>query len=210
MADYSAWAVTGVVTGLKASSEPAPKAKPTGSREAAEPAPQLLQRYVFTIRQRDGREIEVSLTDSSLNLRNGHVVTTVWVARKGVKHGFCVLIDNHTTGDQIRLDSNIKLIRPKVGLAQTAKFGFLATLPAFIAMILWTFVPESLSGDNIRTFVAVAVVALIVLFSIGLIVSKLVLDYLQADHHQKIWQAARELSDQLRASFQEAPPRSRS
>jgi hypothetical protein len=205
MADYSAWTVTGVVTGLKAVSQPAPKTKPARLRGGAESAPRTIDVQTFTIRQRDGREIEISLTDRQPNLRNGHVVTAVWVARKGVKHGFCVLLDNHTTGEQSRLDDNMKLIRPKVGLVQTAKFGMLATLPALIAMILWTLVPGSLNADNVATFVAVALSALIILFGIGLIVSKLVLDYLNADHHQKIWMAAKEVSDELRASLQQTP-----
>jgi hypothetical protein len=205
MADYSAWTVTGIVTGLKAVSQPAPKTKPAQLRGGAERAPRMIEIQTFTIRQRDGREIEISLTDRQPNLRNGHVVTAVWVARKGVKHGFCVLLDNHTTGEQSRLDDNMKLIRPKVGLAQTAKFGMLATVPALIAMIMWTLVPGSLNADNVGTFIAVALSALIILFGIGLIVSKLVLDYLNADHHQKIWMAAKEVSDELRASLQQTP-----
>jgi hypothetical protein len=203
MSGYSAWTVMGVVTGLKAAPETAPKDTPAAARGGADKA----DRQTFSIRQRDGRDIEMTLAEASPGLRNGHVVTAVWVARKGVKHGFCVLLDNQTTGERLRLRDNIKLIRPKVGLVQTAKFGLIATLPALIAMGLWTLVPGSLDAENILTFAVVALVALVVLFGIGLIVAKLVLDYLNTDHHQKIWQAAREVADELRAR-QAAPPRS--
>lgn len=201
MGDYSAWTVTGVVTGLKTTSEPAEDVRQSVAGSASRQA----EKHSFAIRQRDGREVEIALSGDSGTLRDGHVVTAVWVARKGVKHGFCVLLDNHATGDRIRLDDNVRLIRPKVTLAQTAKFGLIATLPALVAMVLWTLVPGSLDAGNIGTFAIVAAVALGVLFGIGLTVAKLVLDYLQADHHQKIWQAAQDVSDELRASLQQAP-----
>lgn len=203
---YSAWTVTGVVTGLKAAAEAGSNEKPVPMRGNAGKGAPTPEQQAFSIRQRDGREIEIILAEGSPGLRNGHVVSAVWVARKGVKHGFCVLIDNQTTGERLRLDGNVKLIRPKVSLAQTAKFGLIATLPALIAMVLWTMVPGSLDAENIVTFVVVALVALVVLFGIGLIVAKLVLDYLNADHHQKIWQASREVADELRTSLRQVPP----
>lgn len=205
MGDYSAWTVTGVITGLKPASEPALDEKPAARKGVARATSRSAESHNFSIRQRDGREVEIALGGDIGGLRNGHVVTAVWVARKGVKHGFCVLLDDHATGESIRLDDNVKLIRPKVTLLQTAKFGLLATLPALVAMVLWAFVPGSLDAENIGTFAIVAVMALIVLFGIGLTVAKLVLDYLQADHHQKIWQAAQDVSDELRASLQQAP-----
>ena len=209
MAEYSAWTVTGVVTGLKAWSEPDTNETGEGggdARASIHIASRMSQKQTFAIRQRDGREIEIALADSGLTLKNGHVITAVWVARKGMKHGFCVLADNHTTGDQIRIPDNLKLIQPKVGLTRTAKFGLFATFPALLAMALWLLVPGSLESGNIGTFVVVASVAVIMLFGVGLIVSKLVLDYLQADDHQKIWQAAQDASEEILTSMHRAPP----
>jgi hypothetical protein len=134
------------------------------------------------------------------------VLTAIWVARKGMKHGFCVLIDNHTTGAQVRLSHNVKLIRPKVSLARTAKYGAFATLPAVLAMAMWLLVPGSLRSIDVNTFFIVATVGVIVLFVIGLVVAKLVLDYLQADDHQKIWQEADEASSEIRTSLRQQPP----
>jgi len=210
MADYYAWTVTGVVTGLKSWSEPDFGDTPDTAEEggsAIHIASKMVERQDFFIRQRDGREIEVSLADSGLALRNGHVLSAIWVARKGMKHGFCVLIDNHTTGAQIRLPHNVRLIRPRVGLARTAKFGAFATIPALLAMLMWLLVPGSVQSIDLNTFFLVAAVAIIVLFVIGLIVAKLVLDYLQADDHQKIWEVAEQASHEIRSSLRQAPPR---
>jgi hypothetical protein len=161
----------------------------------------MVERQTFGIRQRDGRELEVTLADSGLLLRNGHIVTAVWVARKGLRHGFCALIDNHTTGAQTRLPQNIKLIRPKISLARTAKFGLLATIPAAVALLLWLLIPGSLQTVDMNVFFLGATIALVVLFVIGLVVAKLVLDYLQADDDQKIWQSAEQVSAEIRAEI---------
>lgn len=208
MAEYFSWTVTGVITGLKTWSEADygdvedASADGTGSVQIAS---RMVEKQSFFIKQRDGREIGVSLADSGLVLRNGHVVTAVWVARKGLNHGFCVIIDNHTTGAQVRLAHNIKLIRPKVSLAVTAKFGLLATLPVLLATGMWLLVPGSVDSVGMDIFIIIALVAMFVLFTVGLIVSKVVLDYLQADDHQKIWQVAEQASTEIRTSFQEGP-----
>ena len=208
MAEYFAWTVTGVITGLKAWSEPdyggAEDASADGTG-AIQIASRMVERQRFLIHQRDGREMEVTLADSGLVLRNGHVVTAVLVARKGLNHGFCAIVDNHTTGAQIRLTDNIKRIRPKVGLFRTAKYGMLATVPALLAMALWLLVPGSLGRTDLDAIFLIMSIAIVVLFVIGLIVSKLVLDYLQADDDQKIWQAAEAASTEVRTSIRQNP-----
>lgn len=204
MAEYYAWDVTGVVTGLESWSEPEYDSDPHSAIDgtgAVQIASKIIERQTFAIRQRDGRELEVSLADSGLLLRNGHIVTAVWVARKGLRHGFCALIDNHTTGAQTRLPQNIKLIRPKISLARTAKFGLLATIPAAITLFMWLLIPGSLQSVDMNVFFIGATIALIVLFVVGLVVSKLVLDYLQADDDQKIWDAAEQVSAETRAEI---------
>jgi hypothetical protein len=204
MAEYYAWDVTGVVTGLESWSEPDYDRDPHSAIDgtgAVQIASRIIERQTFGIRQRDGRELEVSLADSGLLLRNGHIVTAVWVARRGLRHGFCALIDNHTTGAQTRLPQNIKLIRPKISLARTAKFGLLATVPAAITLMMWLLIPGSLQSVDLNVFFIGATIALIVLFIVGLVVSKLVLDYLQADDDQKIWDAAEQISAETRAEI---------
>jgi hypothetical protein len=204
MAEYYAWDVTGVVTGLESWSEPDYDRDPHSAIDgtgAVQIASRIIERQTFGIRQRDGRELEVSLADSGLLLRNGHIVTAVWVARRGLRHGFCALIDNHTTGAQTRLPQNIKLIRPKISLARTAKFGLLATVPAAITLMMWLLIPGSLQSVDLNVFFIGATIALIVLFIVGLVVSKLVLDYLQADDDQKIWDAAERISAETRAEI---------
>ncbi len=213
MAEYHAWTVTGFVVGLEAWSEPdfggAPDNEddPAGSVRIAS---RMVERQKFFIRQRNGREIEVSLVDSGMTLRNGHVVTAIWVARRGLQHGFCILIDNLTTGAQTRLPHNIKMIRPRVGMFRTARFGLYATIPAGVALLMWLLIPGSLSSIDLNTFFMGATIALVVLFVIALIVAKLVLDYLQADDDQKIWQAAEEASTEVRSAMARGakpPPR---
>ncbi len=204
MAKYYAWDVTGVVVGLQAWAEPdiaeETDSDGTGSVQIAS---EMIERQTFGIRQRNGREAEVSLVNSGLLLRNGHVVTAVWVARRGVRHGYCMLVDNHTTGAQIRLPQNVTRVRPKIGLARTAKFGLLATIPAALTLLMWLLMPGSLESVNVNLFFISATVALVVLFLIGLIVSKLVLDYLQADDDQDIWQAAEQVAAERRREIGE-------
>lgn len=206
MAEYFAWTVTGVVSGLKTWSEADYanvedlSADGTGSVQIAS---KMVERQRFMIHQRDGREMEVTLADSGLALRNGHMVTAVLVARHGLNHGFCAILDNHTTGAQIRLLDNIKRIRPKVGLFRTAKYGILAVVPALMAMVLWLLVPGTLERSDIDTIFLIMSIALLVLFVIGFVVAKLVLDYLQADDHQKIWQVAEGASTEVRTSIRQ-------
>lgn len=208
MAEYFAWTVTGVVSGLKVWSEADYGNVEDVSADGAgsvQVASKMVERQRFLIHQRDGREMEVTLADSGLILRNGHLVTAVLVARHGLNHGFCAIVDNHTTGAQIRLLDNVKRIRPKVGLFRTAKYGILATIPALLAMALWLLVPGSLERSDIDKIFLIMTIALVVLFVIGLVVAKLVLDYLQTDDHQKIWQVAEEASTEVRTSIRQAP-----
>lgn len=206
MTEYFAWTVTGVVTGLKTWSEADYGNAEDMSADGAgsvQITSKMVQRHRFLIHQRDGREMEVTLADSGLVLRNGNMVTAVLVARHGLYHGFCVMIDNHTTDAQIRLTENIKRICPRIGLFRTAKYGILATVPALLAMTLWLLVPGSIERADIDTVFLILSTALVVLLMIGIIVAKLVLDYLQADDYQKIWQIADEASSEVRASIRQ-------
>lgn len=213
MGEYYAWAATGLVAGLESWSEPdfGSEAVPTGEGSGAvRIASRMVERQRLLLRQRDGRDIEVSLLDSGLMLRNGHAVTAVWAALKGAPHGYCVHLDNHTTGAEARLPHNIKLIRPQVSLRRTAKFGLLATLPAALAMLLWLLIPGSAEKINNSSVILGATIAMVILFAVGIVIAKVVLDYLQADDDQKIWQAVDEVVGQVRTALrQPARPRPR-
>ena len=55
-----------------------------------------------------------------------------------------------------------------------------------------------------------AATAIVVLFLVGLIVAKLVLDYFQADDDQKVWQAVDDILDQVHTALrQPVRPRTR-
>lgn len=213
MGDYCAWAATGLVAGFESWSEPdfgpeegADSADAGGVRIASH----MVMRQKFYLRQRDGRDVEVTLNDCGLMLRDGHAATAVWAARKGANHGFCVHLENHTTGAEMRLPHNIDNIRTKVSLAKTAKYGLIATTPAAIAMLAWLLIPGTLDQIDINWFFLGATAAIVMLFVIGLIVAKLVLDYFQADDDQKVWQAVDDILAQVRAAVrQPARPRTR-
>jgi hypothetical protein len=213
MGEYYAWAVTGLVAGFESWAEP--DFGPDAGSDAVDAgavriASRMVERQRFYLRQRDGRDIEVNLTDCSLLLRDGHAATAVWVARKGADHGFCLHLENHTTGAEMRLPHNMDHIRAKVGLAKTARYGLIATTPAAIAMLTWLLIPGTIDQTDMNWFLLGAAVAILVLFVIGLIVAKLVLDYFQADDDQKVWQAVDDTLAQVHAALrQPARPRTR-
>ncbi|WP_088343565.1 MULTISPECIES: hypothetical protein [Rhodomicrobium] len=210
MGDYYAWAASGLVAGLESSSEPdfggsaVPRGEGAGNVRIAS---RMVERQRFMLRQRDGAQVEVVLINSGVALRNGHAVTVVWAARKGAVHGFPVRLDNHTTGAEAKLPHNIRHIRPKVSLLKTARFGLFATLPAAFALLTWVLIPGSLDGVDTRMVVLGAAVAMGLLFVVGLVIAKVVLDYLQADDDQKIWQAADEVIGQVRAAARQQQQR---
>lgn len=213
MGEYQAWAATGMVVGLESWSEAdfGPETSSDGVEAGAvRIATRMVERQKFYLRQRDNRDIEVNLTDCGLLLRDGHIATAIWAARKGADHGFCLYVENHTTGAETRLKHNIERIRTKVGLARTAKYGLIATIPAAIAMLLWLMVPGALDQIDLDWFLPGAAAAVLVLFVIGLIVAKLVLDYFQADDDQKVWQAVDDILAQVHAPRREpVRPRTR-
>lgn len=199
MGEFYAWTATGQVAKLKSWSRPdvGSGADNRNSGSTILIASKLVEGRRFVLRQRDGRELEILLANAEADLRNGEVVTTVWAAREGAAHGHCIFLENHTTGESTRLPDNIKLIRPKAGLWQTARFGALAAIPAAVAMLAWLF---AANGVEAETVMFAGTVAIGVLFLVGYIVSKLVYDYLRSEDEQKLWQVAdRALADACRA-----------
>ncbi len=150
----------------------------------------VVHRQRFFLRQRDGREVEILLVDSGIGFRNGHAVTAVWAARKSAPFGHCIYLENHTTGAIARLSENIALIRSKARLWRIAVFGFLATFPAALALIGWLILHRGAASLHDEKFLVSSAAGLGLLFVVGVVVSKLVFDYLRVDDDQKIWLAA--------------------
>lgn len=192
MGEFYAWTTTGQVTKLESWTSPDLDNQQPQSNEDSEVqiATKMLDGHKFALRQRDGSEVEIVLTDPGVQLRNGQFITTVWAARQGAQHGHCIFLENYNTGQTIRLQDNIKLIRPKVRLWQTARFGLLATIPVAIAMLMWLLGPVQLKGFEPETVIIAGVCALAVLFLIGFVTSRLVFDFLRSEDEQKLWQVA--------------------
>jgi hypothetical protein len=192
MGEFYAWAATGNVAGYE--SWVMPEVDADAPRNAAQDrgvhiASRMVERQHFTLHQRDGREVAIDLANSGVGMRNGHLVTLVWAAREGTAHGHCVYIENHTTGSSARLTHNVSLIRSSAGRGRLALYGVAATIPAALAMLGWLLTPGALAGVDPGVFFAGAVLAVVVLFFIGALVSKLVFDYQRTENDGKIWRA---------------------
>jgi hypothetical protein len=192
MGEFYAWAATGLVVGLEVWSEPdngqgdgAARSIMTGGQDAA-PA----QHQRFSLRQRDGRDIDILLIDSGIGFRNGHAATAVWAAAKGAVYGHCIYLENHTTGAIARLPENLALIRPQAGFWRVAGFGFLATFLLALGFLLWLVMQRGRAYADSGVFWVSAAVALSLLFVLGVVVAKLIFDYVRAADDQKIWSAA--------------------
>lgn len=192
MGEFYTWAATGKITELESWAEPEFEADTeveTGHTSAVRIASRMVERQSFVLIQPDGREVTVNLVNSGVELRNGHILTAVWAAPRGQRYGHCIYVENHTTGAKMRLTDNIKLVRPKIENWKIFKFGMLSIIPAAIVLMLWLLIPGSLDNMDMNLFLLGIAVALVILFIIGSVVSKLVLDYLRADDDVKIWQA---------------------
>jgi hypothetical protein len=192
MGEFYAWAATGIVAGLESWVTPdlgAETARHPDDEKSVHIASRMVDRQHFLLRQRDGRDAGIDLANSGVSMRNGHIVTLVWVAREGSAHGHCIFIQNHTTGAASRLPHNIKLIRSAAGAGRVALFGLAATIPAAIAMLAWLLTPGGLATVDPGVFFAGAALAIAVLFFVGALVSKLMFDYQRSEDDSKIWRA---------------------
>ncbi len=62
----------------------------------------------FFLRDNEGREMAVEITDAGVALRKGHRVTVLWGIPRGADRGPFLAVYNHTTGNVNRLDANIR------------------------------------------------------------------------------------------------------
>jgi hypothetical protein len=192
MGEFYAWAVTGQVTGLHLWSDTDNRA---GAADEADAPPsvrianKMVEQQRFELRTRDGGTVAVHLLDSGVAFQNGHIATVVWAAREGSSHGHCIYVRNHTTDATARLLGNIPFVRPEIQTRKIACFGLLATLPALLAILTWLLIPGSLVEVDTSVFLVGVSIGLTVLFTVGVIVSRLVLEFLRSDDDEKIWTA---------------------
>jgi hypothetical protein len=189
MGEFFAWAATGLVAGLEVWSETNNDGR-EGKSGSGGQAQGITHHQRFFLRRRDGQDIEILLIDSGMAFRNNHAVTAVWAARKGATYGHCIYLENHTTGAIARLPENVALIRSKVGYWRVVIFGFIATFVAALAVLFWLLLQRGPSYVHHKMFWISAGISLSLLFVIGVVVSKLIFDYIRADDDQKIWLAA--------------------
>ncbi len=188
MGEFFAWAATGTVAELEVWSEAEFEERRRASAGGGAHAVTHHQR--FLLHQRDGQDIEIVLIDSGMAFGNSHAVTAVWAASKGATYGHCIYLENHTTGAIARLPENVALIRPKVGFWRVAGYGFIATFLTTATLLFWLLIQRGPAYMHHKMFWISAGISLSLLFVIGVVVSKLVFDYIKADDDQKIWLAA--------------------
>jgi hypothetical protein len=69
----------------------------------------------FFIRESNGYESGLQVTDMNLALRDGHQVSAVWGIRKGKKTGAYIVFRNHTTRNVDFVDSKVKaMLQPSI------------------------------------------------------------------------------------------------
>lgn len=193
MGDFFAWAITGQIIRLEVWADPDDRGdphEPTDNAPSVRISTRMVDQQRFVLRDRDGADTSVHLIDSGITLRSGDVVTLVWGARQGSQFGQCIFVENHTTDVKMRLHQNLQQIRPQVSQSKTLGFGMLATIPGVIALLGWLTSPSTLFEIEPTTFLTAIAIALVLLFAIGAIVSRLVFEYLRSEDEAKIWDAA--------------------
>jgi hypothetical protein len=194
MAEFYAWAITGVISEYETWSGTGNRRNARSSANHAlnaRPAPQIAQQHKFILRDNNGRATEVHFANSKITFRNGHKATVVWAAREGSSHGLCVQIDNHTTDTTTRLRDNMALIQPKAALSTIAGYGLLATIPIALALLTWLFIPGNVDGisGNLR-LIAVAL-AITAMFGMATLISNFIWTYMHREDEEKIKRVVR-------------------
>lgn len=191
MGEFFAWAATGLVVGFEGWSEADRSRGGDGPGTTFAGRRSLITTHQrFFLRQRDGRDIEILLIDSGIAFRNGHAVTAVWAANEGAPYGHCIYLENHTSGAIARLPENVLLIRPRIDPWRIAGFGFIAMFLAALVILIWIVMQRGAANVSHEWFWISGVAALSLLFVIGAVVAKLILDYNRVSDEQKIWRAA--------------------
>lgn len=200
MAEFYAWAATGTVTQFnswleafaQSSDQPAPA---TGRVVLAE---RVAEHMEFVLHQENGPDMTVSLSNAGLSLDNGHRVTVVWVAPEDKPQGntYCMCVVNHTAATMARLFHNLPRLRGEPGLRTALAFGLLATLPALFAALAWQLAPRSQMFLDQGTLIMMTTTGAVLLFGLGALISRWVMDVRAQDDERKIWAAVSEALEQ--------------
>jgi len=196
MAEFQAWAATGTVKNLSSwlqafansSEEPI---SPKGRVVVAE---RVVEHLEFMLQQAEGPDIEVNLSNAGISLEDGHVVTIVWAAPEDKPKGntHCVALANQTTGRVSRLSHNLPLLRGEPGLKNALGFGLLSTVPALFAALAWQLAPEEALLLDRGTLFMITAIGAVLLFGLGALISRWMMDMRAQDDDRKIWAAASE------------------
>jgi len=196
MAEFHAWAATGTVANLNswleafANSSEQPIA-PKGRVVVAE---RVVEHLEFTLQQSDGPDMEVSLSNAGVTLENGQKVSVVWAAPEDKPKGntHCVAIVNQSTGAVARLPHNLPRLRGEPGLQTALGFGLLSTVPALFAALAWQVAPLGSLPLARGTLFMITAIGAVLLFGLGALISRWMLDMRAQDDDRKIWAAASE------------------
>jgi hypothetical protein len=194
MAEFYAWAITGVISeyetwsGTGIGRDTRTSVKPANNTRRAS---QITQQHKFILNDKNGRAIEVHFADSKTTFRNGHRATVVWAAREGSSHGLCVQIDNHTADTTTRLLDNMALIQPKVALSTIAGYGLLATIPVALALLTWLFIPGNVDGISESMRIIGVGLAIAGMFGVATLASRFIWTYMHREDEEKIKRVVR-------------------
>lgn len=196
MAEFHAWAATGTVKNLKSWMEAFANSseQPIAPKGRVVVAERVVEHLQFTLQQPHGADMEVSLSNAGIPLENGHKVTVVWAAPEDKPQGntYCIALVNQTTGAVARLSHNLPRLRGEPGLTNALGFGLLSTVPALFAALAWQVAPQgSLPLERGSLFMFTAIGA-VLLFGLGALISRWMMDMRAQDDDRKIWGAASE------------------
>ncbi len=196
MAEFQAWAATGTVTRLRSWLEAFANAsgEPLAAKGGVVVAERVVEQVQFVLEQDSGTGMDVSLSSPGLALKDGHKVTLVWVAPEDKPQGntHCLCVVNQSTGAVARLAYNLPRLRGEPDLRTAAGFGVVATLPALFAALAWQFVPQTQRFMDTGTLLMSTTLGAIVLFGLGALMARWILNVRAEDDDRKIWGAVRE------------------
>ncbi len=196
MAEFHAWAATGTVKNLKSWMEAFANSseQPIAPKGRVVVAERVVEHIEFRLQQPDGPDMDVNLSNAAIALENGHKVTVVWVAPEDKPQGntYCVGIVNQTTGAVARLPHNLPRLRGEPGLQSALGFGLLSTVPALFAALAWQLAPQSALFLDRGTLFMFTAIGAVLLFGLGALISRWMMDMRAQDDDRKIWAAASE------------------
>lgn len=196
MAEFHAWAATGMVTRLNSWLEAFAQSsdKPVSPKGRVVVAERVVEHLEFVLSQDNGPGMDVNMSNAGLKLENGHRVTVVWAAPEDKPQGntYCIAIVNQTTGDIARLSHNLPRLRGEPGLQTALGFGLLSTLPALFAALAWQLAPQNALFLDQGTLIMMTTAGAVLLFALGALISRWMMDMRAQDDDRKIWSAASE------------------